>query len=604
MSERKRPNIVFIISDDHCRDVMGCAGDPYIQTPNMDRLAEEGCLFSNSFTVSGVCSPARASVLTGKYTHQCGAPNIIWKNNTFLTSAQTFPEILHDAGYHTAHIGKWHLGEGQIPKPGYDTWAGFEWLGEYFDTKVWIDGEMRQFEGYADDILSGLASDYIHKRAEAQPDQPFCLYLGLKAPHLHFCYPPRLENALDGVDIPKPPSFDEDYAQTGKIPLLEDTVIRINTFIGGLPLFNNSWEMYIKSYYRAVMALDEAVGTVMQALDDAGIADDTILVYTSDQGYCLGHHGLTEKHLGYEQVMRIPLIMRYPRLVEAGVGRQELVLGIDFAPTLLNLAGLPVPKDMAGVSWRPLFESDTEAVENWRDDFLFEFWSASPRIPAQIAVRVSGEGNTKLIQYPYYPWRELYDLDSDPAEMRNVADEPDYAPMLADMEARMSRLQRETGWRKREQYAIRSCTVVGPVALDDIDTVRTHVLTHPADKGALIPAGPEGYRWRHIVWPKTATFDLNQLPYPYGGHIFVILNVRRLVEDDPFILIQLPAVEDAIAYVDGNEVWRGDAKRGGFRLFNPPLPNVENRLVLELDMGDSRQLELGVNAPQNTIVVR
>jgi arylsulfatase A-like enzyme len=348
----ERPNVVLIVSDDHRWDLMSCAGNKYMKTPNLDRLAKEGILFENAFACSSLCSPSRASILTGKYCHQAAATSIIWTNNSFRMQEKPFPARLHDVGYHTSHFGKWHLGEGDKPMNGYDHWAGFEWLGSFFDTKVTINGKIKSFKGFSDDILSNLAAEYITERAGS--GQPFCTFLGLKAPHLAFDYPPRLEHAFDGIDIPKPDSYNEDYGETGRLDYLNRLIDVKKWANGGLPMFDNSWEKYVKSYYRSALAIDDAVGNVLNALDDAGIADNTIVIYTSDHGYSLGEHGLTEKHFAHEEAMRIPMIIRYPKMIKRSIRRKELALTIDIAPTLMDICTGSVPPDMVGRSWKPL----------------------------------------------------------------------------------------------------------------------------------------------------------------------------------------------------------------------------------------------------------
>ncbi len=430
VSGANRPNVVVIVSDDHRADLMGCMGHPIIKTPNMDRLASEGLLFENAFATSGVCSPSRGSILTGKYSHQAGTPRIVWTNNTFRAQERPFPTRLHDAGYHAAHIGKWHLGQGNLGMPGYDHWEGFEWLGAYFDTELIINGEAKTFKGFSDDIISQRAAEYIQARAKTK--EPFCVFVGLKAPHLNFSYPPRLEHAFDGIDIPKPASFDEDYDKSGRMPFLKNA-IDIKTFVGGMPMFDNSWEKYVKSYYRSAQSIDDAVGTILKAIDNAGIVDNTIVIYTSDQGYTLGEHGLCEKHFAHEEAMRVPMLIRYPKRINPGTRREEMALNIDIAPTVLDLCGASIPKDMVGRSWAPLLDAGDKPVGTWRENFLFELASEGDQIPGQIAVRTD---HHKLITYPWIskPWKELYDLDKDPQEMRNIADDPAYTGVLADME--------------------------------------------------------------------------------------------------------------------------------------------------------------------------
>ncbi len=591
----KRPNVVFVISDDHRWDLMGCAGNPYLNTPNFDRLAQEGCLFENAFAVAGVCSPSRAAFLTGKYSHQCGAPGIFWKNTSFLRNETPFPARLHAAGYHSAHFGKWHLGEGHLPKPGYDHWAGFEWLGDFFDTRVWINGRMRQFKGYSDDVLARLAAEHIRQRAHT--GQPFCVYLGLKAPHLPFSYPPRHEHALDGVDIPKPASYDEDYDKTGKAPCMKTNRIRIETFKGGLPLFDNSWEKYVKSYYRAVMAIDDALGVVMKAIDEAGIADHTILVYTSDQGYTLGEHGMTGKHYAYEQAMRIPMLVRCPGLTRPGSRRRELVLNIDVAPTLLDLCGERIPEDMAGRSWKPILQAEARPVENWREDFMFEFWSNVPDLPAQLAVRTS---RCKLITYQYLEFRELYDLEKDPHETRNVIGRPEYAEVLADMERRLERLKRETGWTRRERQPITSCYILGPVHETEEARVAQSVLREPFDAGRRLKVNGKTFAWKRVTASDGGFRIAEAVGKGKGCIAFIAIPLVRLTKWDPHVILNHAPKRPMKAYVSGEQIWELRSGLRG-RHCNPPLSAKETVVVLRTPTAGPGKVAMSINAPAGSV---
>ena len=466
-----QPNVVFIMADDQRYDMLSCNGNPHVKTPHLDRLASEGCRFENAFTVSGVCSPSRANFFSGKYSHRCGAPQIIWKNNTFLMNETPFPALLSQHGYYSSHIGKWHLGEGQIPKPGYDDWAGFEWLGTFFNTTVHINGNPAQFDGYADDILADLAAKKL--KALAKGSQPFCMFVGLKAPHLPFSYPDRYENYLEDIDIPEPENIDEDYNKSGRAPIMKTNVIRVRSFRGAIPGFG-SWDNYVKSYYRSSQALDDAVGVILDAIDEAGINQKTIVIYSSDQGYTLGEHGMTEKHYAYEQVMRIPMIIRYPGLITPGITSSDMVLNIDVAPTVVELCGVKPNEEMDGLSWLPIFQSQGQAVRDWRRDFLFEYWDYRPVLPSQLAVRSE---RFKLITYQDFPERELYDLHNDPGEDLNVIEDPAYADALHDMEDRLERLIIETGWKQRRFQPVNNCYALGPIPEDQADMVRDIVFT-------------------------------------------------------------------------------------------------------------------------------
>jgi len=481
----KRPNIVFVLSDDQRADMMSCMGNPYIQTPHFDRMAKEGLLFENAFVNSAVCSPSRASFLTGKNPHQVGAPCIIHNAQTFHQNEKTFPQRLHDDGYATAYFGKWHLGEGQKAKPGFDIWRGFYAVGDFFDPTLSGTGKPKKHKGYTDDVLSELAANYIKK--EAKTDKPFCVFVGLKAPHLHFKYPPRHEHIFDKTNIPKPDSFDEDYVKTGK-PAFKNLPcnIKINEFVGGLPLFGNSWDNYIKSYYRSSQSIDDSLGTIMKAVDESGEADNTILIYTSDHGYSLGEHGLTEKHYSYEKCIRVPMLVRYPKMIKPGTRRKEMVLNMDVAPTLLDLADTPIPKDVEGKSWRPLLEAKSESEQDFRDDFLCYLEGLT------LSVRTK---RYKLIQWPNTEFQELYDLKKDPEEMENLINNPAYSEIRKQLKNRIEVYKKETDLREKVDLNVAEPYFLGPFDNTHESEILKKVVTESGFSTSPINIGKKSYSW-------------------------------------------------------------------------------------------------------------
>jgi len=597
---RNKPNVVLIVSDDHRWDLMSCAGNKYMKTPNLDRLASEGIYFENAFACSGVCSPSRASILTGKYCHQAASPRIVWTNNSFRMQERPFPARLHDVGYHAAHFGKWHLGAGDKSMDGYDHWAGFEWLGAYFDTQVTINGQVKSFKGFSDDILSNLAAEYITERADT--GQPFCAFVGLKSPHLDFQYPPRLEHAFDGIDIPKPDSYDEDYEKTGRLDYLKK-VIDVKEFIGGLPMFDNSWEKYVKSYYRSALAIDDAVGNVLKAIDDAGIADNTIVIYTSDQGYTLGEHGLTEKHFAHEEAMRVPMIIRYPKMIKQSVQRNELALTIDIAPTLMDICNGSVPPDMAGRSWRPLLLSDKKEYGHWREDFFFETVSPGNAIPGPVAVRTD---RYKLITYPWIDKEhvELFDLSKDPKEMKNLWKDPAYQGVLKDMNIRLERLKRENNWTKVIQFPLNSGWVMGPVPDQHLEAVRQVAIT---DK-IQTPEKSIEIDGAHYSWQlaKGINGNLNLKPIigqEKEGTVFLAIPIERLSRTDPYVMASISPVIKMKGYVNGLICHDTPGGAGAvpslMAVYNPPLAESKNVFVLEFDVRDN--LNVTFWAPEKKI---
>ena len=589
-----RPNVVFIMADDQRWDMLSSNGNPYVETPHLDRLAREGCSFPNAFTVSGVCSPSRANFFSGKYSHNCGAPQIIWKNNTFLMNEKPFPALLQEAGYYSAHVGKWHLGEGQKQKPGYDYWAGFEWLGEFFDTKVHVNGEEMQYDGFSDDILAGIAAGKI--REMAGREQPFCLFVGLKAPHLPFSYPERYEHLLDSIPVPEPASIDEDYDVSGRAPIMKSNVIRIRTFQGGIPMFG-SWESYVKAYYRSSQALDDAVGIILDALDESGITDETIIIYSSDQGYTLGEHGMTEKHYAYEQVMRIPMLIRYPELVKAGSSPEALVLNIDLAPTVLDLCGIDPPEEMDGRSWKGIF---TGNEEEWRKDFLFEYWDYRSILPSQLAVR---SADFKLITYQDYPETELYDLRNDPRENRNVASDPEYAGALSEMQSRLERLVTEEAWKKRLRSNPPHCWVLGPVDREDAGALRSLAFDTSFDPSAAIDFNGKKYQWQKVETGKEGWMDFGGSREGDPGKVLLVsIPVKRLAEKDPHAILDMRPARETTAWYRGEKIWECDATASlGLSYYNFPLLNEDEVIQLELSCAGPQEIEFILYAPEGSI---
>lgn len=602
----QRPNVVVICSDDHRADLMSCRGHPHIPTPHLDRLANEGAVFENAFATTGVCSPSRGGILTGKYAFQCGAPYIIWDNNTFRATQTPFPSHLHTAGYHAAHIGKWHLGQGDRAMPGYDHWAGFAWLGEYFNTRITINGEMQQFAGFSDDILSEMAAKHIAERSQHQ--QPFCLFVGLKAPHLDFQYPPRHEHAFDDQEIPKPASFDEDYAVSGRLPALKNT-LDVKTFHGGIPKFG-SWENYVKSYYRSALAIDDAVGRILDALDKCALARDTLVLYTSDQGYTLGEHGLTEKHFCHEEALRVPLLVRYPRHIKPGQRRREMVLNIDIAPTILDVCTAGVPDAMTGRSAWPLLKND-KPVNEWRDEFLFETISFGDDIPGQVAVRTE---RYKLITYPWLsrPFVELYDLERDPRETRNVANEPAYTAARAALEKRLARLKRENGWALVEKISADTCWVLDVVPPNERNAVRGAVLREPFfdPRRNEVRVGERVYRWHRSAQTGSGIAGRHEfaaiLEKKDDHTAFVAIVLERLVDYDPFVLVTFNPIVPMRGYVNGRLYNHSPGAHQPPELlksiFNPPLLTRQNVFVLEFPVQSSLQVHL--HMPRGTVRLR
>ncbi len=393
----KRPNFVFILVNDLRFDALGCTGHPFSKTPNIDRLAREGVNFTNTFVTTPLCSPARGSFLTGQYVRTHGIRDNT-RNNEASHKLVTFPKLLHDAGYETGYVGKWHMGNDDAPRPGFDRWVSFRGQGQYVDPQLNINGKPQKAEGYITDLLSSHAVDFVSRKRE----KPFCLYLAHKAVHGPFTPPERYKNLYEGQTVPRPVALNQ---------------------------------------LRCLAAIDDGVGQILQALTETGQLDNTLVVFTSDNGYFWGEHGLGDKRAAFEESIRIPMVARYPKLIKAGSKAPELALNIDIAPTLLDLGGAKIPASMQGQSLAPVLRA---SGAKWRRSFLIEYFEEKqyPHISTWQGVRST---RWKYVRYPGKDGMdELYDIQADPGEMKNRINEPSAQPALKEMKAELERLLKET----------------------------------------------------------------------------------------------------------------------------------------------------------------
>ena len=442
-----RPNIIFILIDDLRWDELGIAGHPYVKTPNIDRIGKEGAVFRNAFMTTPLCSPSRASFLTGQYAHTHGITDNV-DRSAASHKLVTFPLRLHQAGYETAFVGKWHMGNDDSPRPGFDRWVSFKGQGTYLDPGFNIDGKSVKGSGYITDILTEHAVEFIQRRR----DKPFLIYLAHKAIHPEvtqrddgsvnladaelFIPAERHRNLYAGKVVPRRPNYK--IAPAGK-PALQRR-------IGNLPplgVATATRDETILGRQRSLAAIDEGVGKILEVLRATRQLENTVVVFAGDNGYFYGEHGLSvERRLAYEEAIRMPLLVRYPKTIRAGTVRRELALNIDLAPTLLQLAGLEVPVTMQGRSLVPLLKGARPA---WRHSFLIEYYSDKvfPRI-VQMGYRAVRSERWKYIQYSELPGMdEFYDLRTDPYEMKNLIDRPAASKALAGMKTEMERLLKE-----------------------------------------------------------------------------------------------------------------------------------------------------------------
>lgn len=433
----KRPNIVFILTDDQRWDAMGCVGRPWLQTPNMDRLAAGGILFQNAFVTTSLCSPARASFLSGRYVHN---HNVYANNGVDLAhDVPTYPQHLQAAGYETAFIGKWHMKNIDTPRPGFDRWTAFRGQGFYFDCPLNVDGQSVKAEQYITDELNERALAFLRQKHE----KPFLLVLSHKAVHAPFAPAPRHENLYDDI---QPESYDDpDDVMADKPKYIRDAAEKRR---GGLPALPSPGKNYL-NYMRTLSAVDDGIGAILDTLDELGIAQDTAVIFAGDNGYFFGEHGgLGDKRKPYEEALRIPLLMRYPRLgVPEGKRETALVLNIDLAPTILELAGLPPDPGMDGQSWLGVVAGKAPGRERFLYEYFEELKYASS--PTSLGVR------TKRYKYTQYPLiqgevEELYDVAQDPRELVNLAGKPEFAETLAEMRDMLEELKAETRFKMPE----------------------------------------------------------------------------------------------------------------------------------------------------------
>jgi N-acetylglucosamine-6-sulfatase len=420
-----RPNIVFILMDDLRSDALSCTRHPFVETPNIDRIAREGATFRNAFVTTPLCVPSRATYLTGQYPHTHGVTGQS-DHNALGRRLVTFPLLLQRAGYNTAYMGKWHVGDDDEPRPGFDRWVSFTGQGDYVDPTLNVDGKVAKTPGYLTDILTDEAVEFISRPRE----KPFLLYLAHKGVHAPFIPAERHKNLFADTPIVRAPSAQDTLE--GK-PVLARPGIVLSPRD---PDVHSSDEM-IRNQLRCLISVDEGVKRIFDALEETGQLDQTVIVFTSDHGYFWGEHDLGGKHGPYEESLRVPLLVRYPKLVEPGAKFDQFALSIDIAPTMLDLAGAAAPDEMEGRSLLPVLAG---SASDWRKSFLAEFFlgNGTNRFPTWQAVRTE---RWKYVRYPDYDGMdELYDLAADPAEMHNIIEDQASRPFLAELQTEMKRL--------------------------------------------------------------------------------------------------------------------------------------------------------------------
>jgi arylsulfatase A-like enzyme len=449
-AEPLRPNIVFILMDDHRFDDLGCTGHSFVKTPHIDRIAREGVKFNNAFVTTPLCSPSRASYLTGQYAHTHGIMDNTARDKQ-THEMITFPRILKANGYATAFVGKWHMGTDDSPRPGFDYWVSVSGQGQYFDPELNINGKKKKIDNdYVTDVFTDYAVDFLKR----DHNKPFCLWLGHKAVH-----PDLTQNADGSLSDPNANKFTP--APRHKDLYAKSPIERRPNFgapkgkpalqrqIGNLPPLSEKTgtdDETVRNRLRILAAVDEGMERIFEILQDTKQLDNTLIIFTSDEGYFYGEHGLSvERRLAYEESIRVPLLMRYPKLIKPKTQIDQMVLSIDIAPTVLELAGLPISKNMQGRSLVPLLQGTLPAVP-WRSSFLVEYFSDTvfPRVKNMAYQAVRTDGWVYIHYTELDNMDELYDLKWDPYQMKNLIWEPTAQSHLLKMQLELVKLVRES----------------------------------------------------------------------------------------------------------------------------------------------------------------
>ena len=460
---KKQPNFLFVLLDDQPFDALEASGRySFLKTPNMQRLMDEGVTFNNYFVTQSICSPSRASFLTGTYPHIHG----VNQNNKHVDpnweKFQPYNSHLQEAGYETAHVGKIHMAHHRNEKhirPGFDYWYSFIGQGDYFDPKVNDNGKEYQEEGYITDILTDKAVDWLLNKRD--PNKPFSLNLWHKAVHEDHSPAPRHDKIFENDTLPTPP-YDthlENFAGKPEWQRIKAWDSQWKKYIPSDTIAPKDWPIKgykFKKLLECLLAVDESLGRVLQTLDEMGELENTVIIYSSDNGYFMGEHGYWDKRIAYENSMRIPMMIRYPEMITKGKVINRTALNIDLAPTILELAGVEKPDYMQGESMVQLLEQDPNDVP-WRDSFMFEYYvdDAYPYAgPDMLAIRSE---KYKLIDaFLENDIDELYDLENDPGEMNNLIEDPEYDEVEAELRKELEELKVKYNYNPDRDWWLRT----------------------------------------------------------------------------------------------------------------------------------------------------
>ena len=464
---QNQPNIIFILIDDQRYDFLSFLDHPWIETSNIDQLAANGMFFDNAFVTTSLCSPSRASIITGQYAH---AHQVMDNDTPLPADIPTFPKELQQAGYKTGFIGKWHMGgNNDMPRPGFDHWVSFKGQGPYNDPTFNINGERVPREGYTTDLMTDYAVEFI--RDNANKEQPYFLYLSHKAIHESFVPAERHQGHYADLKIPRPESFvnTEDNYEDKPLWLRRQR----ESWHGaerdyGIQNYGD-FDNFFKLYSEAMLSVDESVGRVSQALKDAGQLEETVIVYFSDNGYMMGEHGLIDKRVMYEESIRVPCFVHWPEVITEPERREELILNIDLGPTMLELAGRLAPSSMHGYSFAKMLKGQPQL---WRDAFVYEYFIDPMAVQTPTILGLRTDRYSYMTYEGVWDIYELYDLEKDPDQHQNLLgnisygydygsflqhvqrQNPDLWPLVKQLDQRLTDLFTEKGgsrtpyWKK------------------------------------------------------------------------------------------------------------------------------------------------------------
>ncbi len=448
-ADTMRPNILYIMADDHAAQAISAYGSRLNTTPHIDRLAREGMRFSRCFVTNSICTPSRAAILTGQYAHINGVPVF----NPIDPRRPTLAKYLQAAGYHTGIVGKWHLGSDPV---GFDSWTILPGQGVYNDPTFLTPAGRSKHRGYVSDLITEFALQFLKNRPL---DKPFFLMCHHKAPHRPWVPDPKYAKKWENVTVPEPLTFDDDYRT--RSDAAREATMRIDRDLtrtdlkadppGGLnasELKRWKYQRFLHDYLACVDSVDDSVGQLLDYLDKSGLAGSTIVVYTSDQGFFLGEHDWFDKRFMYEESLTMPLLVRWPGQVKAGSVNRDMVLNVDFAPTLLDAAGQRVPADMQGRTFLPLLRGET--LRDWRTSMYYRYYHypQDHRVQPHYGVRTE---RYKLIYFNKINQWELYDLQEDPHELNNLYTDRARAETVRQLKDELSRLKKEL--KDEDQFA-------------------------------------------------------------------------------------------------------------------------------------------------------